>query len=225
MSIGSRSAEFWPPVKRQKFASVPGELKLCSNESLTFSFSDAELSSLLLISGFRSMVENLGFQIALSPPEQAKIRIAWEISMAKQSYEIHVDSSNIAVVAGDKVGILYALYTIQQSMQLFSNVDSADGVTSIGLPCGSIVDRPDVETRAVILSHAEATSADVSALIFFLSKLRINEIQVQLDFESSLSCDFDVLLHQCSSFFINVVPVVTFSNTCARYLFTLSYYL
>lgn len=215
--MGSRNAEFWPPVKRQKFASVPGEFVLRSSENVSVGCADSQLEPLLQSSGFRSAMEGLGFKINLVPSDQAKIRFAIEKSMAKQGYEIHVDSSLVAVTAGDKSGILYAMYTILQSIQLFSSMTNTDGEVSVSLPNGSIIDRPDVELRAVIVSHAEAAGSGVKDLVSLLSRLHVNEIHVQLDFESGAESDFSALLSQASELLISVVPVVTFSNTCGRY--------
>lgn len=197
---------FWPPVLTQQ--RQPGRfLALNNEENLYIALSAAQnissdahqqpdILSLLSHSGLLDTLDEMGFQVQVKrTAKQAKLRLTIDNNLcpAKHSYQIVVTENSIVLTAGDATGLLYALYTFQQLLQLHSTVKTEtvphQTTTSqpqqrLHIPVILIEDRPSLSTRSVLWSFrhdAQHTLAQMHSYVALCSKLRLSRLYCIVD--------------------------------------------
>jgi len=188
-------------VKQQKqFAiTVQPPLRLSSNETVLVCISSIEVDifPLLLESGLVEVLDQLGLQVQVKRSAAgARISICVDsnICPSRHSYSIQVRSDVTVIVAADSTGLLYALYTFMQILQLHSELQTspvvsdgtpqADVITTVLVPAVDINDWPTVSHRAILWSHRKhcrLTHLRVQEQLELLSKLRINTVLMIVD--------------------------------------------
>ena len=188
---------FWPPTQRQVRRKLP-PLVLSNAETMLICVAsiDIDIFPLLTWSGLMDVLDRFGLiaQAKRSSPG-AKIRLCVDknICPGRHKYEIQIGPDQACLTASDSTGLLYAVYSFVQLLQLHSDIAVRDGVTYVNVPSITIRDWPDVDNRAVLWSYrttARTSASGMKETIELLSRLRINMIFLVVDPEGQ---DDDVL--------------------------------
>eukprot|EP00603_Paraphysomonas_imperforata_P008233 CAMPEP_0114423204 /NCGR_PEP_ID=MMETSP0103-20121206/6025_1 /TAXON_ID=37642 ORGANISM="Paraphysomonas imperforata, Strain PA2" /NCGR_SAMPLE_ID=MMETSP0103 /ASSEMBLY_ACC=CAM_ASM_000201 /LENGTH=1099 /DNA_ID=CAMNT_0001591853 /DNA_START=45 /DNA_END=3341 /DNA_ORIENTATION=- len=191
----------WPPAQRQYQNSIEDPHIVSLDRSLRISC-DADCSHILDSSRLISTLNGVGVQTEVSssgwhPGSDLRLCIDSNICPRRHSFELHVESQCIRLIAADATGLLYAVNTLVQVLKLHSDYitnPSASGsesgsliVNFIKVPCMSIHDWPDVASRGVIWSHsrdARSTLDHMKDFIVFMSEVRMNQLFLRIDCEN-----------------------------------------
>lgn len=179
---------FWPPTQRQVRRKLP-PLVLSNAETMLICVAsiDIDIFPLLTWSGLMDVLDRFGLiaQAKRSSPG-AKIRLCVDknICPGRHKYEIQIGPDQACLTASDSTGLLYAVYSFVQLLQLHSDIAVRDGVTYVNIPSITIRDWPDVDNRAVLWSYrttARTSASGMKETIELLSRLRINMIFLVVD--------------------------------------------
>jgi len=182
---------FWPPTQRQVRRKLP-PLVLNNSETMLICVAsiDIDIFPLLTWSGLMDVLDRFGLiaQAKRSSPG-AKIRLCVDknICPGRHKYEIQIGPDQACLTASDSTGLLYAVYSFVQLLQLHSDIVVKDGVTYVNIPSITIRDWPDVDNRAVLWSYrttARTSATGMKETIELLSRLRINLIFLVVDPDS-----------------------------------------
>ena len=179
---------FWPPTQRQtRRKGPPLVLSSSSVILICIASTDIDIFPLLTWSGLMDTLDRFGLvaQVKRSSPG-ARIRLCVDpnICPGRHRFEMDVGVEQASITASDSTGLLYAVYTLVQLLELHSDVVTEDGITKLFVPPIAIKDWPDVESRAVMWSYknrSRTTPSGMKEVVELLSKLRINQIFLQLD--------------------------------------------
>lgn len=179
---------FWPPTQRQVRRKLP-PLVLNNSETMLICVAsiDIDIFPLLTWSGLMDVLDRFGLiaQAKRSSPG-AKIRLCVDknICPGRHKYEIQIGPDQACLTASDSTGLLYAVYSFVQLLQLHSDIVVKDEVTYVNIPSITIRDWPDVDNRAVLWSYrttARTSASGMKETIELLSRLRTNLIFLVVD--------------------------------------------
>jgi hypothetical protein len=138
-------------------------------------------------------------------------------------------------MASDATGLLYAVHTFVQIIQLHSDFTTSSdfSVNRILIPPMKIIDWPDIPNRGVVWSYrntARSTSSSMKLLVRLFSSLRINQLFLTIDTLNSDSADqlsTETIQSICSKVCsldeiskrhcVDLIPVVTISHVNDRF--------
>lgn len=183
---------FWPPVKQQSCSERLSPLLLSSDENLLICVGsiDIDIFPLLTWSGLMDVMDVFGFQVQVKRSSLgARLRLGIDPNLCpgRHSYSLQVGQNQILLLAADTTALLYGVYTLIQLLQLHSDVQSENGITTVAVPPISIRDSPDIPDRGVLWSYREHTrcsSTRMRSHVELLSRFRINKLFLVLDASS-----------------------------------------
>lgn len=185
----------WPPAQRQiRSKSGPFTLSSAVNVVISVASSDIDIFPLLTWSGLLDTLDKFGLQAQVkrsSPGAKIRLCIDCMLCPGRHRYELKVGPDQTLVTASDATGLLYAIYSFIQLLQLHSEISTEAGVTKVLVSPVVIHDWPDVANRAVLWSYrrdARVSPACLRDQIELLSRLRINMLMLMVD---SASADDD----------------------------------
>ena len=183
---------FWPPVQRQE-SSYGGSLVLTSANPVVLVVvgADVDTIEMLTITGLLDVLDSFGLQSQVKrSARNALFRLSVDplLCPGHNRYEINITAKMASIIASDSRGLLYAVTTLTQLIQLHATVnvdESSEGqAISVILPGVKLQDWPDFEQRAVQMTYRE--NAQLSMTVFsnyiqVFSKLRLNALVLVVD--------------------------------------------
>ncbi len=133
----------------------------------TFSASDT------LKAAFGDYLQRL-FEVELSPAAAGTFRFERTASLPLQGYQLDISPRQVTIHYREPVGAYYALTTLQQLRNAYPG----------GIPCLSIEDFPDLNTRGVMLDISRdkvPTLTTLYGLVDYLSALKYNHLQLYVE--------------------------------------------
>ena len=132
-------------------------------------------------------------------------------------YRLDVRNREVAIVGGSAAGCFYGLKTLEQLVRVFRDEPS--------LPCGTILDWPDFDTRGLLHDVTRGkvpTLATLKLLADRLAMLKVNQLQLYIEHAFTFAFDPDIcdadhgltpdeireLDRYCAERFIELVPAV-----------------
>ncbi|UCF99683.1 MAG: family 20 glycosylhydrolase [Spirochaetaceae bacterium] len=113
------------------------------------------------------------YTIGAMNPSGVKARIDTGVLKDNQAYRLNVNPQGLTLVAGGKPGLFYGFMTLRQ---LVRQADQAGRI-----PCIHIEDRPELQTRGVMLDISRdrvPTMETLKSLINLWAELKINQVQL-----------------------------------------------
>jgi hypothetical protein len=201
---GSQMLVLWPPVQRQgSYCPQPLVLTSASPVLISVASTDIEIYPLLTASGLLDALDSCGLQSQVkrsSPSASIRLAIDKNIIPGINRFEIKVTPTVALITASDACGLVYAVSTFVQILQLHSTVGSAVGmptgltITTVSVPSIVIQDWPDFIQRAVSLtfrSNAQLSLDIFTEYIQLFSRIRLNTIILTIDTTSTVSVEED----------------------------------
>lgn len=188
-----RELLLWPFPQRYEFLEGAGLVLDAEPLLLCVASKSVDVLPLLTWSGFIDLFAKLHIPVEVQrSPTLAKVRIAIDANLCPgmHRYHIKVSSASASILASDSTGLMYALYTFTQYLQLYGEVKDNDSNKSIRsrihIPAIDILDWPDVLHRSVMWSYKDSclsSSTTLKSMIVLFSKLRINRLILLLNDE------------------------------------------
>ena len=179
---------FWPPTQYQKRRKLlPLVLSSANPVLICVASTDIDIYPLLTWSGLMDTLDRFGLNTQVKRSSTgSKIRLCVDnrIYPGRHRFEIQVNPEQISIIASDSAGLLYAVYTLVQLLQLHSDVSISDGMTRLYIPSIILRDWPDIESRGVIWSYRNqirTNTNNMKNVIELLSKVRINLLFLVVD--------------------------------------------
>lgn len=179
---------FWPPTQYQRRRKqLPLVLSSANPVLICVASTDIDIYPLLTWSGLMDTLDRFGLNTQVKRSSAgAKIRLCVDnrIYPGRHRFEIQVNPEQISIIASDSAGLLYAVYTLVQLLQLHSDVSVSDGVTRLYIPSILLRDWPDIESRGVVWSYRNqirTNATNMKSVIELLSKVRINLLFLVVD--------------------------------------------
>jgi Ankyrin repeats (3 copies)/Ankyrin repeat len=179
----------WPPVQHQKrHHASPLVLRNSENILICVASTEIDIFPLLNWSGLMDTLDKFGFQAQVkrsNPGAKVRLCIDQNICPGRHRYEINIGPEQALLTASDATGLLYAVYTFVQLLQLHSEIRVVEGAeTVVEIPSITISDWPDIPNRAVLWSYRISARTSASAMretVELLSKLRLNMMFLVID--------------------------------------------
>lgn len=188
-NINQELLVFWPPIQRQiRLNQTSCRLNNSNNVSICMKGFNTDLLSIPIYTGLIETLEQLNMTVDVNSDfslgSKIKIIINQTICPGRHKFEINVETEEIEIIASDKTGLYYAIYTFNQLLQLHTDIEMDKGITTIIIPSIRLIDWPDIQNRAILWTYTKLAKTNMAIMkdkIKFFSKIRINIIYLVID--------------------------------------------
>ena len=189
----SRELLLWPvPQKYAVPKSSPLILKCFGTLFVCVESKTIDMAPMLTWTGFIDIFSRLNIRVEVQrSADISKVILAVDAALCpgRHRYQIQINMSHVYILASDQTGLMYALNTFVQYLQLYGELqESHDASSEILIPAVEIQDWPDVLNRAVLWSYSDSCLTAAMALrsmVEIFSKLRINRLLLLLSGEDN----------------------------------------